>query len=216
MSFHQRLVGELAIELPGATAVFRRRKIDFCCNGRITLEAAATAKGISLDALVQELQALAPSAGAAPVETPALIEHILERYHDTHMREFPEAIRMAHRVEAVHRDHPECPRGLGDLLRLMFDELADHQQKEEAVLFPMMLSGQPATLTAPITRMMAEHEELGRQLEQVTELTDDFTPPQDACTTWRALYAATRKLDEDLREHMHLEGNVLFPRFGKA
>ena len=61
--------------------------------------------------------------------------------------------------------------------------------------------------------MMREHTEMGDQLGVMAEMTDNFTPPEGACTTWRALYAACGKLDADLREHVHLENNLLFPRF---
>lgn len=208
-----RPVRDLAIALPGATAIFRRHKIDFCCHGGVPLQEAAQARGVDLSVLVAELEGLAVTELSPVLEPQPLIEHILERYHAVHRREFPEAIRMARRVEAVHREAEACPYGLADHLSLMADDLEDHQQKEEAVLFPAMLSGGGPMLRFPIARMMAEHVEVGAQLETLARLTTDFEPPEGACTTWRALYAACAKLDADLREHMHLENKVLFPMF---
>jgi len=193
--------------------VFRRHKIDFCCNGAAPLAEAAARRGVELDALVAELERLSPSAQEVPTDPAPLIEHILDRYHEVHRQEFPEAIRMARRVEAVHREKAACPHGLAAHLAEMFEELESHQQKEELMLFPMMLAGGAGMIGLPIARMMAEHEVVGEQLERLAELTTDFTPPSGACTTWRALYQACQKLDEDLREHMHLENNVLFPQF---
>lgn len=214
MNLQRQPVRDIAVGIPGATGVFRRHKIDFCCNGAAPLAEAAARRGLDPEALEAELRDLTGEADVtAPAETRELIAHILERYHEVHRREFPEAIRMARRVETVHAGKDDCPHGLGDLLALMFDELEDHQQKEEAILFPMMLSGGGPMLLGPIARMVLEHEELGRQLEDMDRLTDGFTPPDAACTTWRALYAACAKLDEDLREHVHLENNILFPRF---
>lgn len=214
MPLETTLVRDIAIERPGATAVFRRHKIDFCCNGGVPLAEAAARRGVELKAIAQELEALNPGAGEVANDPQPLIAHILERYHETHRREFPEAIRLARRVEAVHRDKPDCPHGLADHLSIMFDDLEGHHQKEERMLFPMMLAGGRGMIGLPIARMMAEHEDVGGQLEQLAQLTTDFVPPPGACTTWRALYQACRKLDEDLREHMHLENNVLFPQFG--
>jgi regulator of cell morphogenesis and NO signaling len=217
MSLHQRLVRDLAVELPGATAIFRRRKIDFCCNGGVTLEEAATRRGVSLDELTRELDRLTPVAAEAPAPTDELLAHIVERYHDVHREEFPEAIRMAARVEAVHAQHLLCPHGLAGALATIAEELFEHQDKEEAILFPLMLSGHAGPMIGhPIARMMQEHEVIGEQLDELARLTQDYVPPEGACTTWRALYAACRKLDEDLREHVHLENNVLFPRFSPA
>lgn len=213
MTLGMSLVRDIAVERPGATAVFRRHKIDFCCNGGLPLAQAAAGRGVELGALERELEALAPAKIGLPQEPDPLIAHILERYHEVHREEFPEAIRLARRVEAVHRDKPDCPHGLADHLAGMFEDLESHQQKEERMLFPMMRLGGRKMVGLPIPRMMTEHEEQAVQLERLAELTTDFNPPAGACTTWRALYEACRKLDIDLREHMHIENNLLFPMF---
>lgn len=65
----------------------------------------------------------------------------------------------------------------------------------------------------PVAEMMRDHVELGELLDSMADITDEFTPPQGACATWRALYAGCGQLDADVREHLHLENNVLFRRF---
>ena len=155
-----------------------------------------------------------PTPGRAPdADTAGLIELILTRYHETHRREFPEAIALARKVEAVHAGTPDCPRGLADHLALMFDDLESHQLREEQVLFPMILAGGSPMIRFPIARMMAEHEDVEGQLRDLARLTGDFTHPADACGKWRALIQLCRKLDDDLREHMRLENEVLFAPF---
>ncbi len=206
-------VRDIAVERPGATAVFRRHKIDFCSNGGASLSQAALQRGLSVSDLQAELDGLAADQGDLPADASGLITHILSRYHEVHMAELPEAVRLARRVEAVHRAKPDCPHGLADHLALILDDLQGHQHKEEAVLFPMMLQGGGAMIRFPIERMLAEHVDVGEQLDELARLTTDFAPPPGACTTWRALYEMCRKVDEDLREHMHIENNVLFPKF---
>lgn len=160
-----------------------------------------------------ELTAAPPRDPALAPRAAELIDHILGRYHETHRREFPQAVRLARKVEAVHGDLPQCPRGLADLLALMADDLEGHQRKEELILFPTMTGGGCQILRHPIARMMAEHEEVFEQLAQVAALTDGFTAPAGACHSWQALCQACAKLDSDLREHMRLENDVLFPHF---
>jgi regulator of cell morphogenesis and NO signaling len=145
-----------------------------------------------------------------PDEPRALIAHILERYHEVHRAEFPAAIRMAREVEAVHAGHPAAPFGLADQLAMIFDDLDAHQLREERVLFPTMLQGGCAVLRHPIRRMMTEHQDVERQLEALRALTAGYRTPAGACALWGALYAACRKLDEDLVEHMRLENEELF------
>lgn len=212
-SLSQRRLGEIAAQLPGATAVFRRYKLDFCCGGNVSLQEAAARRNLPLNELLGALQGLDPGAAAsAPGETPALIDHILRRYHEVHRRELPELIRLAARVEAVHRQHPEVPAGLAEALRELAQELDAHMQKEEKVLFPMMSTGFVA-LTQPIQMMRHEHDEHGEHLRRLEHLAHQTQAPAEACATWRALYTGVRKLIDDLMEHIHLENNLLFPRF---
>ena len=206
-------LGQIAVELPGSTAVFRRLKLDFCCGGEITLRQAAEEKGLDVQPLVDELSALQrPFAVPAVASVPELVDHIVTRFHDVHRAQLPELIRMARRVEAVHQANAHVPAGLADLLEQMHAELLPHMQKEEEVLFPLLRAG-GAGATQPITVLRDEHKEHGAQLEQVALMTNDIVPPAEACNTWRALYAGLNQLRDDLISHIHTENNILFPQF---
>jgi regulator of cell morphogenesis and NO signaling len=211
----QQTLGRIAVEVPGATALFRQHKLDFCCNGNRTLAQACAERELDPIMLTHFLQVLRQQeVRQEPISDPAaLVEHILQRYHETHRHQLPELVRMARRVEAVHRDHPEMPNGLADFLDMMEQELLNHMGKEEQILFPMMLKGWHGMANGPISVMRHEHMEHGDLLERLVELTTNHTPPPDACTTWRALYAGTERLMDDLMHHIHLENNVLFPMF---
>jgi regulator of cell morphogenesis and NO signaling len=207
----ERPLGDIARELPGAAAVFRRHGLDYCCGGSQTL---AEAAGADADAVVRELAALAPAPAEAPEEPLPLIDHILSRYHEVHRRELPELITLAHRVEERHAGHPQLPRGLARLLEHISEAIEEHMQKEEQILFPMMRAGGTPMIMGPIEMMEHEHVEHGERLRQLEQITGNHTPPADACTSWQALYAGTRKLVDDVMQHIHLENNVLFPQFG--
>ena len=210
-------IGQIAVQLPGATAVFRRLKLDFCCGGHISLGQAANDKGLDLQAVVDELSALQRPSSLPDADTPrALIDHIIARYHEVHRAQLPELIRMARRVEAVHRDNPNTPHGLADALETMEQELLMHMHKEEAVLFPMLRAGGNSFVSQPIAMMRHEHNDHGEALEHLASLTNDITPPMGACNTWRALYTGLAQLREDLINHIHLENNILFPQFEQA
>lgn len=210
-------LGRIAVQLPGATVVFRRLKLDFCCGGQISLRQAAHDKGLDLAALEAELSRLqrdeSPEVPAAP---PALIDHILARFHAVHREQLPELIRMARRVEAVHRDHPQVPAGLAAHLEHMEQELLDHMAKEENVLFPMLKSGGNPFVPQPIAMMRHEHVSHGAELARLLALAYDMVPPAGACNTWRALYAGLQQFHDDLIQHIHLENNLLFPQFEPA
>lgn len=210
-----RTLGEIAVALPGATALFRVAKLDYCCGGDMRLNEAAAAHALDLDRLVADLRGLRAENVASPadLDSKTLIETIVTRYHRVHSREIPELITLAERVEAVHRNHADVPAGLAALLKHMLGELTMHMQKEEIVLFPQMTQGATMPLEYPIATMMEEHREHGAELEEVLRLTNDLRVPDDGCATWRALYSGIQKFADDLMEHIHTENNILFPRF---
>jgi regulator of cell morphogenesis and NO signaling len=214
MGFADRHVGDIAASLPGATQVLRAHNIDYCCGGERSLAAAAAAQGQSLAEIEGKLAALAPAGAAAPQPTDELIDHILTRFHETHRRELPELIALADKVEQRHAAHPAVPRGLADALRETAAALDEHMQKEEQVLFPLMRSGGHPMIGAPISCMRGEHVMHGERLDHLEALAGGLALPVEACATWGALYAGLRKLIDDVHEHVHLENNVLFPRFG--
>lgn len=213
-SFADRKVGEIAASLPGATGVFREIGIDFCCHGDVRLAQAAEARGLDLRSIEAALSRLDDNAASpVPMQTPELIAHILERYHEVHRRQVPEMILLSQKVERVHAGKLGVPVGLADVLQQALGELEVHMRKEELILFPAMLRQGSGPLHGPIDQMRQDHSDHGEFLEQLVELTDNFTPPAGACGTWRALYAAAAQFRDDLIEHIHTENNILFPRF---
>jgi len=95
--------------------------------------------------------------------------------------------------------------------------------KEEHVLFPYIaeltrvpdgqrMTSPFGTVENPIRMMEREHEEAGSEMRLVRELTNDFTPPADGCTTYRVCFEELHRFEQDLHRHVHLENNVLFPK----
>jgi regulator of cell morphogenesis and NO signaling len=60
--------------------------------------------------------------------------------------------------------------------------------------------------------MEHEHDDAGAALRSLSAASQGYTPPADACTSFRALYTALSNFEKDLHQHIHLENNVLFPR----
>jgi len=207
-------LAELAVQIPAATKVFHRHGLDFCCKGWRSLAAACQSKGLDPLALIKEINDESPESSDgtdwSKRTLEELVEHIVSRYHDPLREELPRFVAMAHKVERVHGDKATCPRGLGAHLETVYTEVMAHLEKEERILFPMIRAGQPAPM--PVQVMVKEHDDHAVNLRRTRELTNDFDPPAEACTTWRALYMGLNVLEQELMEHIHLENYVLFPR----
>lgn len=214
MSYAEQTLGEIASGLPGATRLFRQYNMDFCCGGARSLREEAIRKGVNLDALVSSLEVLKTTKSSDKDWKKAglkeLIAHIIERYHVRHREQLPELIHLAEKVERVHARHCDVPVGLAAHLTEMLQELETHMQKEECILFPMIMRGQGAMAAAPISVMESEHVLHGEALEKMVILAHQLHLPTDACGSWRALYLGVGELRDDLMEHIHLENNILF------
>ena len=151
-------------------------------------------------------------AHAATLEDTALISLILE-YHDTHIADLTAALELAERVARVHGGSAAFPARLPAELQDMLGELRAHQAREESVIFPTILQGLGASLRIPVSAMSTDHDAAQDRLERLVRLTQDFTPPPEACGSWRRLYDLCRKFDREFRTHAQLEERVLFPRF---
>lgn len=213
-----RKVGEIAAAIGGAAAVFNEFDLDLCRNGDVALEEAANDAGIDPATLERALTAAAgaDATAAPPQETSELIAYIIARYHKTHSRELPGLVKLARKVEAVHASHPQVPHGLADTVQQLLGEIEVHMKKEELILFPAMRRNPDAVLDAPIAQMRHDHDDHDEHLRWLESRTDNFTPPEDACGAWRALYSGLAKFRQDLLDHTALENNVLFPRFEQA
>lgn len=209
-------LSELAITHPGAVGVFQSHGLDFCCHGRRSLAEACTDKGLDPEAIAVEIDSAAPTrsdiADWATRPLPELVDFIERRYHAALRADLPVLIELARKVERVHADKPTCPRGLTSHLEHMNEAIEDHLAKEEQVLFPIVRAGRGRMAACPVQVMEREHEDHGRSLERLKELTASFRVPAEACASWTALYTGLARLADELVEHIHLENNVVFPR----
>ncbi|MBI5504340.1 MAG: iron-sulfur cluster repair protein YtfE [Deltaproteobacteria bacterium] len=215
ISTSQRLA-QLATTRAGASRVFQRHRLDFCCGGQRDLATACADRGLDPQALLAEIEREAP--GPAPLArwdrraAGDLVEHILARFHRPHRQELARLLPMARKVEQVHAGKASCPRGLADHVERMREELEMHMQKEEQVLFPLIQSGATRAARMPVQVMEGEHRDHARNLAKLDSLTCNYTAPPEACATWSALYLGLLELEQELMLHIHLENNVLFPK----
>jgi len=220
----ERTVGDLVVENPARARVFEKYGIDYCCGGKLPLDAACRARGIAPEPLLEDLSqadAKRTSEGrdwnSAPLQD--LIVHVVSRHHSYVKAELPRILELFTKVVAAHGAREPRLVKAKEVYDVLKEELDAHLMKEEMILFPAIArletganAGAPFPIEHPIARMEYEHESAGRALEQMRHLTFDFHIPDEACNTYRALFAALIELETDLHQHIHLENNILFPR----
>jgi regulator of cell morphogenesis and NO signaling len=229
-SFRSQTLGAIVGANYQAAAVLERYGLDFCCGGKRTLEEACAQRRVDPASVEGELGGLAghplsagePDSSWDPAE---LTVHIVRRHHAYVRDQIPVIGRHLAKLARVHGDrHPELHSVAVHFGQIAAD-LQMHMVKEEEILFPYiralstaLTQGTPAppdmfgTVRNPIRMMEAEHQSAGNELEAVRRLTGNFTLPEDACATYRVCFAELEAFDRDLRLHIHLENNILFPK----
>lgn len=223
-------VGNIVAENFAAAKVFKKYGIDFCCHGDVALDKACADLELLPEEVIQALERQeADNKGSIPFASwplDLLMDYILKIHHRGIRAQGPELLNLLEKVERVHGEaHPE----LHELKMLVSESLQDlemHLQKEENVLFPYLYDlyvafeqGQRmepmhcGTIANPIRVMKMEHEGEGNRYLHIIELTDHFSVPQDGCASYRLMMQELEAFVDALFEHIHLENNLLFPRF---
>jgi len=224
-------VKDLAIEMPGATRVFEKLGIDYCCGGGRSLSDACFSVGLSPEEVVQQLEAARSNENTArerqwPAESlGALVKHIIDKHHVFTRNELDRLEPLLAKVRSAHeKNHPELVE-IEKLFSSLKSDLTLHMKKEEMILFPYIIAledavaaGRPVpspmfgTVRNPVRQMRTEHDTAGDILRNIRKLSSDYSLPGDACASFKAAYEALEDLEKDLHQHIHLENNVLFPK----
>lgn len=224
-------VNEIVKALPSSVRLFEQYSIDYCCGGAKPLAEACAAKKLPVEDVLRKLGELEDGAGnsdAVQWETASLSDlthHIVHVHHQFVRKEIPRLGALIEKVESRHGEtHPE----LANIRRIFGNigaEMLDHMLKEEQVLFPYIehleaarvASTLPAapvfgSVARPVECMTREHDRAGSMVREIRDLTKEYTLPEGACPTYRAMLDALHEFEQDLHRHVHLENNILFPR----
>ncbi len=229
-NIQNRTVGELVAEDYRKAEVFKKYGIDFCCGGKKTVTEVCEQKGVDVEALEESLAAVEGQISQRPLDfqswSPAFLADYITNLHHKYVREkVPLILQYARKVAKVHgHAFPETVEIAGKFEALS-EELFAHLRKEELILFPYVKElwrakeqqgkvAAPPFQTAqnPIRMMEEEHEFAGDTMAEIRQLSNDFSPPESACNTYRVLYALLDEFEADLHQHVHLENNILFPQ----
>jgi regulator of cell morphogenesis and NO signaling len=227
-----KTVRELVQEFPSATRVFEKFGIDYCCGGKRPLAEACNAANLSVNEVLNSLDAaqkashISPDARDWQTEPLAeLVAHISNTHHKYTREEIARLGPLLAKVCLVHaQNHPEL-NNVRTVFHGLAQELTMHMMKEEKMLFPYIVRMEEAIIQKepilpspfgsvqnPVLMMEHEHDDAGEALRALREMTGGYTVPPDGCISYQTLFQALAEFEADLHQHIHLENNILFPR----
>jgi len=225
----EKTLAEIVTDNIRTAIIFEEAGLDFCCKGKRSLKDACAEKNVDVQKIVNELANLSDTGNGAqnvndwPLDF--LVDYIMNNHHQYVRRMIPVITLHADKVASVHgKNHPETLQ-IADLFLAVREELQMHMMKEERILFPqikqMVLTQKEnsqyfsppfGSIQNPIRMMEFEHTSAGDALYQIRELSKNYSHPDDACNTFKALYSELKEFEVDLHKHIHLENNILFPK----
>jgi len=225
-----KTIGSFVAEDFRTAAVFSKYRIDFCCKGNRTVTEVCEKQNIDADTLIENVLQVVQSENSGTIDFNSwpldLLADYIEKTHHRYVEEKTNVLLpFLDKLCKVHgANHPELFK-INELFIGCAGELSQHMKKEELVLFPFVkrmvktresdgILSQPSfgTVSNPIAMMMHEHDNEGERFREIAALTDNYTPPADACTTYRVTFAMLKEFEADLHKHIHLENNILFPK----
>ena len=225
----EQIIGELVAQNYKTASVFKKFKIDFCCNGNRTISEACERKNLNAAVLINELNKMIISQEQNidfnSWELDLLADYIEKTHHRYVIAKIEEIKPYLNKVVKVHGNHNPELKEIEILFNQSAHELTQHLQKEEMVLFPFIrnmvnskIEKKPlliphfGTVENPISMMKNEHQNEGERFEKIAGLSNNYTPPSHACNTYRVTFALLKEFEDNLHQHIHLENNILFPK----
>lgn len=220
-----KTLGEIAKNYPNTISVLNEYKLDYCCGGKDTLEVAANALQLNLNEVINTLESAMIKRSDKALKwdemgMSEIIDHLLETHHKFMRESLEELNVLIFRVLKVHFDHHgELLLKLHQLFGTLKMELEAHLVKEEERLFPMIrrFESQPTKaglkgIEGFIAETEAEHDVAGDCLKAISTLTQQFTPPDNICLSFRRMYVLLEALQLDTFKHVHTENSILFQK----
>jgi regulator of cell morphogenesis and NO signaling len=224
-------IGDIVIQFPNASDIFKEYKIDFCCGGDRLLITAIEEQGINETELLErindsyeKLKNNIYSKDRNWVEAPLdeLVDHIINVHHGYLHDNFQKISELTSKILRVHGEkHPELLR-VHKLYHTIRMELEAHLIEEETIQYPAikayLRSNSEVDLDKAINiinKLQDEHTGAGNILKELREITYDYEVPANACTTYRLTYSKLQEMEADIFQHIHLESNILFPRLNE-
>ncbi|WP_342417982.1 iron-sulfur cluster repair di-iron protein [Paenibacillus sp. FSL R10-2782] len=222
-------VADIVKEVPKTGDLFRKLRIDFCCGGKISLREAAANRGLHAGELlaqvheVEKSQAQQKQMRPSSLEPKELIAYIQEEYHTKPSEELSALTPYVTKLTRVHGERYPHLKRVNELFTLLKQELSEHIQNEENLVFPMIQAFlQESTveradaLNPYLSKLQDEHQAVVELLKELRLITNGFEPLQEACGTHRLVLKRFENLEADIFNHILLENCTLVERTRQA
>ena len=222
-------LADVVKEHPNTIGFLNGLHLDYCCGGHEAISIAVREKGLDVDKFLVELNEVAARKtqqrdvhedieSFKELKVTDMLDDLEATHHVTDRKLMAETEAYLNKILIVHYPHHgEMLTRLHHLYAGLKAELEEHFAKEEQLVFPLMRQHPhpDAKTLALVEELEKEHSGAGDIIKEIQELTDNFTPPADACPTFRHTYATMEQLFDDVFIHIFKENSIAFPEYAE-
>jgi regulator of cell morphogenesis and NO signaling len=230
-------LAELALHIPVSIPLFEKYGFDYYLNGKQTLRDACKEKGLLFENIESEITGIQKKTTEGylltlyDMDIGRLIDFINGQHHDSE----------AETLELIHSDMKELVSKSNDkqhLLKLseltnkfgyLKERLLCHCEKEDKLLFPLLkqivvqrrdkqhqgLAEKLDQIRKIIAVLETEHIQAVNLVNEIKVFVNNFNVPAFEIPEYAKLMSALKEFEYDLHVHLHIENNVLFPKFNE-
>lgn len=206
--------------------IFNSYGINFYTKGDRTIEEACIKHNVPIVSLLDDVSKVASATSNGPdflnMSVRSLTHYILRRHH-----RFTESrlIYIKHALDGILKEYPEDNDLLHPIKSVFQDlsmQLTVQMNYEEFLVYPAIekVTRKNSLSSIQDQRRVQQHlnymkEESYRDVEffrMLDTVTHNYTAKGKDETLYDIAYRAIRELEDDIKIHLHLENNVLFPK----
>ncbi len=224
-----KTVAEIVTENVGADHVFSKYKIDFCCGGGVTLEAACIESGVKFEDIKNEIEAIKNSisrdSNLSDKDVISLLNYAKNVYHKYINQNVPELLLLANKVAEVHGTHNPEVIEINRLFKSIDIVLSQMLKTAQLKLYPVIeemvelnsnkikiSKNQIQIFTSAVQHIEIAQKLIGNTFKGIANLSSNYKTPENACNSFVLLYKKLNEMEHELHKYMHFEKNILLSK----
>lgn len=227
----KKSIATIVSENINTATIFRKHNIDFTFHGNMLLSKACEEKNIKFKNIATELNSVNQNLyylkDYNSWKLDFLIDFLINIHHEYKEDNILFLKDYGNKVANIYASEYKELKEVNKLIQEVTDSILEHMKNEESTLFPyvkklidaknknLQIDIKNSPLNDPIDSLEDEHEEVGKTFNKISQLTNNYYIPKDACISFKVLYLKLQQFEEELYKHIHIENNILFPKAKK-
>jgi regulator of cell morphogenesis and NO signaling len=224
-------VATIVVENINTASVFKKYKIDFSIHGNMQLTQACEEKNTNLKHILKDLKAVNDKVyylkDYNSWKLDFLIDFLVDIQHEYKEENILFLKEYGKKVSAIYGHEYKELLEINLLILEVADSVLEHMKNEEAIIFPyikklieantkkIVTNTSDSPLNRPIDIIEDDHQKVSKTFKKISELTNNYKIPENACISFKVLYLKLQQFEELLNNHIHIENNILFPKAKK-